>query len=220
MLATFGSRQQQLLRLLLEHKPGMSVDELAESLEITRTAVTQHLAALERDGYVEKGDLQKTGGRPGWTYVLTPSGVDLFPKQYSWFAKLLLETIKRDLGSQGLANRLDALAAGLAGELERRLAGKDPDGQVAEIVAIMNELGYTARPVEDAGELPLIEAKNCVYHDLAREHPEVCQFDLGLLSNLMHRGVEHLECMVRGGNACRFRFRDENKRFFNENRQG
>jgi predicted ArsR family transcriptional regulator len=52
----------------------------------------------------------------------------------------------------------------------------------------------------------MIEAKNCVYHELARAHPEVCQFDLELLSRFMGMDVTQEECMLRGGQSCRFRF--------------
>ena len=49
------------------------------------------------------------------------------------------------------------------------------------------------------------DARNCVYHHLAAEHPEVCELDLALLSSLLGGKIEHVECMVRGGGSCRFR---------------
>jgi hypothetical protein len=33
----------------------------------------------------------------------------------------------------------------------------------------------------------------------------VCDFDLALLSSLLNSEIEHVECMLRGGVACRFR---------------
>ena len=54
MVSTVASRQWQLLDFLLKNKAGMTVDELAEALNITRTAVNQHIAGLERDGYVKR----------------------------------------------------------------------------------------------------------------------------------------------------------------------
>jgi predicted ArsR family transcriptional regulator len=217
MLAIIGERQRQLLTLLLLNKGGMTVDEIAQSLEITRTAVNQHLAAMERDGYVHPVDLQKTAGRPGRVYGLTQRGNDLFPKQYSWFSSLMLKALKEELGSEGLARYLRKIAAGLASELLPRVQGKSDTERLSEIVLIMNELAYQARRLgeESTSESPRIEAKNCVYHDLARDHPEVCQFDLQLLAGLMGRDmtqVDHEECMVRGGQACRFRFRQESQK--------
>ena len=60
-----GTSQRQVLARLLEQKGGMTVDELADSVGISRTAVNQHLLALECDGYIRKDSVRKTGGRPG-----------------------------------------------------------------------------------------------------------------------------------------------------------
>ncbi|MCK7509177.1 MAG: hypothetical protein MZV70_37470 [Desulfobacterales bacterium] len=52
-----------------------------------------------------------------------------------------------------------------------------------------------------------IEASNCVFHHLAAQYPEVCRFDLALLAAFVGTPVEHQECVVRGGQVCRFGFR-------------
>jgi predicted ArsR family transcriptional regulator len=59
MLEGLGRTQQDLLNALLHHAGGMSIDELAEHLAVTRTAIRQHLAALERDGLVLRGDTRR-----------------------------------------------------------------------------------------------------------------------------------------------------------------
>jgi predicted ArsR family transcriptional regulator len=68
----------------------------------------------------------------------------------------------------------------------------------------MEQMGYNASPA--AAGASLIEADNCVFHELARKNPEVCQFDLALLSTFTDSNVEHQECMAKGGNVCRFKF--------------
>ncbi len=64
MLEGLGRTQQDLLHALLLQPAGMSIDDLAQALTITRTAVRQHLAALERDGLVKRGATRPTGRRP------------------------------------------------------------------------------------------------------------------------------------------------------------
>src|SRR5579862_6399591 len=98
-----GSSQQEVLRQLLERKSGATLDELVTAVGLSRTAVNQHLIALERDGYVRKGNPRKTGGRPQHTYVLTEQGTNVFPKQYSWFSKLLMQTLREELGEERAA---------------------------------------------------------------------------------------------------------------------
>ena len=207
-ISAFGGRQHHLLSLLLETKQGLSADELAGRLSISRSAVHQHLATLERDGYVEKHAREPRGGRPGYAWQLTERGVHLFPKHYALFSDLLIESLKERLGSEALADLLRDLGARLAKDYAARLAGLSHEQQIEAVVEIMQELGYQARTAPDEeGGPPLIDARNCVYHHLAREHREVCDFDLALLSSLLGSRIEHLECMVRGGGACRFRVR-------------
>jgi len=200
-----GARQRALLTTLLEWKEGRSADELAESLGISRSAVHQHLAALERDGYLEKTIRPPQGGRPGYAWRLTNKGVHLFPKQYAFFSELMIRGMKQSLGSDGLVRVLEELGADLSRRYAHRLAGAADDAERMQIVAaVMNELGYAARAQSVDGQ-PEIDARNCVYHDLAAEHPEVCRLDLALLGALLGTEIEHVECMVRGGRACRFR---------------
>src|SRR5258708_19888695 len=90
-----------------------------------------------------------------------------------------------------------------------RLVGKHRISRIAEIVKIMKEAGFGGRSIdaEEGDKLPRIECKNCVYHDLSKDYVEVCQFDIGFISGLMGADIDHQECMQRGGQACRFRFK-------------
>lgn len=204
MFYGFGPRQQQLLKTLLEHKSGRTVEELSKLLGITRTAVNQHLLALERGGYITKDKLTKTGGRPGYTYILTPQGYDLFPKQYAWFSRLLLESLKEELGKEGLERYLRKLGGQLSDKLRSQLQANSPEQRLDEVTNILQELGYDAYAGESEERLPAITAHNCVYHDLARTHNEICEFDITLLSSLLNADIEHKACMARGDHCCKF----------------
>lgn len=211
-LAALGHRQRRLLTELLEHKAGVSADELAPVLGISRSAVHQHLATLEGSGYVSRESRASRGGRPGHAWRLTERGIHLFPKQYARFSALLIRGMKETLGEEGLAEAMRGLGERLGEEHRHRLTAPAADERVAEVALLMRELGYQSRTAEDPGrELPLIDARNCIYHDLAREHREVCQLDLALIGRLLDADVEHLECMVRGGTACRFRIRPKDQ---------
>lgn len=82
MLEGMGRTQQDLLKALLYAPAGMSIDELAHSLGVTRTAIRQHLAALERDGLVMRGATRPTGRRPEQLHQLTDHA-----KEVHWAAQ-------------------------------------------------------------------------------------------------------------------------------------
>lgn len=207
-MAITGNSQQAVLDHLLEHKSGATLDELASAIGLSRTAVNQHLISLESAGHVQKTTPRKSGGRPQHVYVLTEGGANLFPKQYSWFSKMLIQTLREQIGDEKVSQYMYDLGVSLSASLIPRLVGKNRAERIDEIVKIMNETGFIARTIDPAtpGKHPRVECKNCVYHDLSKDFPEVCRFDIGFLSGLMGAEVEHQSCMQRGGEACRFRF--------------
>jgi predicted ArsR family transcriptional regulator len=206
MIETLGARQQDLLRALLQHKAGMTVDELSRTLQITRNAVRQHLAVMERDGLVAQTATRRTGGRPEQLYVLGERGRELFPRHYSWFSQLLIESMIEESGREALGERLAALGKRVAAQLKSQSpAPGEAPRRIASLAQLMANLGYHARTVPGEA-LPQIAADNCVFHHLAAQYPEVCRFDLALLADYVGAEVEHRECMVRGGQCCRFGF--------------
>jgi predicted ArsR family transcriptional regulator len=209
MITLFGLRQQQLLTLLLQNKEGLTVEDLSKSLGITDNAVRQHLTALERDGMVAKGETQSTGGRPEHLYGLTTAGQELFPRHYSWFAELLINSLREEQGTDALRERLEGMGKAVGRQLATRLAGvKDKRERIRVLAGIMRELGYQSGTIDPEEKWPAIEATNCVFHSLAKCYPEVCHFDLAMMSEVIGCNVVHDECMVRGGHVCRFKFKE------------
>lgn len=207
MTETYGASRNRLLRHLLRHKAGASIEELARAAGVTRTAIRQHLAALMRDELVATAGSRPSGGRPETLFVLTPQGREAFPRRYSWFAQLLIEAIANEHGATGLRLRLGKIAAAVVAQLRQRVpSGRSRGQRVESLASIMDGLGYDARRAEDERGAPAIEADNCVFHELAMKNPNVCHFDLALLSGYTDSKVELTECMARGGHVCRFRF--------------
>jgi predicted ArsR family transcriptional regulator len=206
MLELLGRRQKDLLQLLLRHKDGLTVDELGTGLEVTRNAVRQHLAALVRDGLVETGASKATGGRPTQLYVLSAQGRELFPRQYSWLAQLMLDSVRQEAGGDGLKQRLARMGATVGTQLRAQYPLlKTRQDRVLKLAELMEQLGYSTGGTSVL-EPGVIAADNCVFHDLARQDPDVCQFDLALLGAFTEAKTDLTECMARGGHVCRFKF--------------
>lgn len=207
MLDLLGRRQKDLLRLLMRHKAGLTVDELGQRLQISRNAVRQHLTALEGGGLIVQGPTRPTGGRPTQVYALSTKGSELFPRHYGWLAQLIVESIKEEVGGAGLRERLSAIGERVAAQLRRQHpVGRTRQERVLKLAELMEQLGYSTEQTSVL-QPNVISADNCVFHDLAQKNPDICQFDLALLSSYTESKVEHQECMAKGGNVCRFKFR-------------
>ncbi|WP_019864275.1 helix-turn-helix transcriptional regulator [Methylovulum miyakonense] len=201
-----SSRQHEILEQLLENRTGLSVDALAAMLDISRTAVQQHFVALEGEGYIKKTASNKTAGRPVAIYGITDKGINYFPKQYAWFAELIVSDLQEGMGEEAFGAYMQRLGGKLADKLKAQFVGKAPDGRLRQLLRIMAELGFQVQQeIDTEAQQPVIKARNCIYHDVARQYPALCQFDLTLMSSLLAKEVQQLGCMAKGDCVCRFR---------------
>ena len=199
-----STRQEQILTLLLNSIAGMSIDEMATELQISRNALKQHLLALEKQQLVQEASLNSTGGRPARSYSLTKQGVNRFPKQYAWFSELLIEELTQRMGEEAINRMMWDMGVKLAHSLSGKFASKNPAEKQTALVELMQELGYFAN-LEQHEQHTSIKAVNCVFHDLAQKHTALCQFDVALISTLLDQPIEQTECMAKQGCVCRFR---------------
>ena len=181
--------------------------KISEELGISRTAVLQHVASLEINGYITESESQKTRGRPARHFALTERGIKHFPKQYAWFSELILTDFKKILGVNAFRSHLKNMGMTMAQQLKEPLDELNITDRLKKLIIIMSDLGYQATLINETPKKPytLIEAHNCVYHDLAQTHPEICEFDIGLMSTFLEQKVELTECLAKGGCACRFK---------------
>ena len=197
------STRESLMRELLHHKvEGLTLDELGTRLGITRTAVQQHVTALERDGFVAAIGQRSTGGRPSRAYGLTEAGKEAFPRQYDLLALGMLESVREELGDEAVESLLRRMADAMAADRLAGLEGLCPSERVEAVADIMNQLGYDASVDPDGRG---ISATNCIYHKLASKTRAVCRFDTRLLSNLLGEDVDLTHCMADGERTCTFR---------------
>ncbi|WP_266184205.1 helix-turn-helix transcriptional regulator [Dyella humicola] len=203
-LGQLGATQQRLLRQLLLASAGGTVETLCAQLGISHNAVRQHLSALIARGYVERTQSRPSGGRPLACYRLTEAGQALFPRNYGTIATALLTQLSARFGATEVEHLLRDLGHGL-GSREVAPAAATPVVEVVQGLAQkLDAMGYEAIAARH-GEEWQVEAFNCVFHALAQQHPQVCKFDLAFMEAASGRRIHHMECIVRGGHACRFR---------------
>src|SRR5690606_19927832 len=86
MLGQNDTRRGVMLHLLRNREVGMTLDELAGIIGVSRNAIRQHITGLERDGLVKPIAVRRTGRRPSRAYGLTELGGEHFPRQYDRLA--------------------------------------------------------------------------------------------------------------------------------------
>ena len=194
----FASTRGQIVTLL--RRSSRTVDELAQALHLTHTAVRAHLAALERDGLVQQRSERRGSGKPSSVYDLTPAAEYLFPKSYGQILDLLLDV----LAERESTRDVDTLLR----EVGRRIATQwtIPPGDLRvrldEAAGVLNELGGLMER-ETVGETLCIRGYRCPFAAVVQEHPEVCDLAETLLSELVGVPIQE-QCGRTGPEPCRF----------------
>ena len=203
-LARLGDTRQRLLRQLLLSPDGCSVEELCQRLRISHNAVRQHLTSLTTADHIQRVESRATGGRPQARYGLTATGRELFPRNYGAIAAALLSQLHARMGEDEIGAMLQELGATVAATQPAMSPGQDNEALARALADRLDALGYEALPArhDDGWQ---VEAYNCVFHALARQHPQICKFDLSYMEATTKRRIHHMECIVRGGNVCRFK---------------
>jgi DeoR family transcriptional regulator, suf operon transcriptional repressor len=204
-MSPLHSNQQLILKYLLNYKDGTTLDDLAMHLGITKTAAKEHILKLESYGYISFIDTRGSVGRPRRRYLLSTEGHDVFPKQYSWLSNVILELLAEDLGKDGISKLMKTLGDKVANSMAKDFEGLNSAELIRKINETMNKLGYqTSVKQSDMRKGAVLEATNCVYHGVAKQHPELCEFDVQFLKKASGMSVKLESCIARGGSVCRF----------------
>lgn len=195
--------RQQILTILKE-KGSATVGDLAGNLALTPITVRHHLSILLGEGYLSAQQVRRKVGRPHYLYSLTDKASDLFPQSYHILTDRLLDELKVMVGQDGMEVLLTRLADKLAATVIPQIGGGTLEQRLDQAAILLVEEGFLARWEKTADGYVFYEL-NCPYRRVIQRHPEVCTMDQRFLSEVLHIGVEKIDCIVSGGERCSYK---------------
>ena len=201
------STRDRMIELLRLHGP-LTAADLVSFLEVTPTAVRQHLGRLEAEGWAELVGLRRGRGRPRKLYALTAGADRLFPQSYDALAMDLLESISRLPDGDKLLDRvLHARREIWKERYAQRLAAKPLDQQLHEITNLFNEKGGLTECEAQPDGTFLLTKRNCNIATVSAKYPRFCQEEGAWLQDVLETPVEALQSRAKGDASCAFRIR-------------
>jgi DeoR family suf operon transcriptional repressor len=210
-IATVGETKEKILELLLDGPK--SAGEVAEKLQIQKSAARVHLESLQTLRAVKSKFKIEKMGRPKKVYDLTEKGRELFPRKYDLFLNLVLDKIAYKKGEAEAIEIVESIAEDIASDIKSRIdkAGHadDLERSLRIINDASNEMGFASSlSREKENNSFCIRSKNCVLHKVASNnqnmichglHDKIISKSLGGKSNVR---VELKECMALGNEHC------------------
>ena len=174
---------------------GMTADELARKLGVTRSAIRIQIAAMERDGVVRGVGSKPGTTRPSRVFELTPDVEQLLSQAYIPLLTQLVDVFAEAMPADQVEALLRTTGARLANVLlgKRHLTGDLP-ARAGAVSKMMNlHLGTTTR-VERNGRI-VIRGAGCPLAALTGKHKSVCLSMESLVAEAL--GVPVRECCDR-----------------------
>jgi DeoR family transcriptional regulator, suf operon transcriptional repressor len=174
---------------------GLTADDIASKLSLTRSAIRVQMTAMERDGVVRRVGKRRGITRPSQLFELTPEVEQLLSKAYIPLLTHLVGVFGEALPPGQAEALLRQAGRRIANELSR---GKRLPGGIAARVSaandLMNEHLGTMTYVEANGGM-VIRGAGCPLAAITGKHPAVCRAMESLVSEVV--GVDVHECCDR-----------------------
>lgn len=184
---------------------GATVDELAQTAEISPVTVRHHLNSLQAEGLLETASVRRKVGRPYYVYSLSNKGQELFPKRYVRLSSRLLDELKDRYPDGTISELFNNVVDRIADDHRNDFENKSVEKRLDYLVDLLAEEGFLASWELTDNGYKLIEY-SCPYISIGQKHHEVCVFDKQLIQIVMDTEIDQHSCMIDGDSCCEFTF--------------
>jgi len=196
------STKDRILQTLLR-KPKLTINDLAEAVEINPISVRHHLSNLEKEGLIAADEERHGVGRPRLVYSLTEDGMERFPTKYLRLTTRLLAQMKESMPAPMVAGLFNQIAEDLASQYAADMKGLDMEERLDFVKDLLAQEGFTVE-WEKKGEQYEIHEISCPYYQIGVTHPEVCTVDQTLISKMLAVPANKVQCILSGGAHCTY----------------
>ena len=196
------STKDKILQTLLR-RPKITINELAEAVEINPISVRHHLTNLQMEGLIEAEEVRHGVGRPRLVYSLTQDGMERFPTKYLRLTTRLLAQMKETMPAPVVANLFNQIAEDLVSEYASQIQGLGMEERLELVKELLAQEGFTVEWEKKDGGYQIHEI-SCPYYQIGVAHPEVCTVDQTLISKMLALPANKVQCILDGGSHCTY----------------
>ncbi|MFK7919071.1 MAG: helix-turn-helix transcriptional regulator [Ilumatobacter sp.] len=200
--------QRHVLEAVKRHGE-VTPGELAAALDISSSAVRQHLTTLRAAGLVVSRKQHGATGRPAERYQATTLAEPLFATAADTLPIELLGFMEDE--EPALVERVfDRRRRHMVVEAENRFVGQSVDEQIATLTALLDEQGYLADFESVEPGHFRINLHNCAIWSVANRFPQACAAELDYLRALIPEAhVQRVTHKTSGAHTCAYEVRFE-----------
>ena len=212
-VGTLGETKERILELLLDGSK--NAGEVADRLQIQKSAARVHLESLQSLRAVRSKFKIEKMGRPKKVYELTEKGREFFPRKYDLFLNLVLDKIAGKKGQAEAREIIESIAEDIASGIRVKINKNNHSHDLEQSLKIINDatnqMGFASSLERDEKDDSFyIQSRNCILHKVASANQDMICHGLhdkiiskALEGNNPDARIELKECMALGNEYCR-----------------
>lgn len=176
--------------LHLKRSTGMSVNEIAKTMDMSYMGIKQHCVALEKKGFLDTWRRPKTSGRPEKLYRLTRKTDALFPQTGNDLTLDLLGTAEKVYGETAPQKMLFSFFQSRGDRYLAKLKGKSVIERTEELAKIRANEGCLSMVDyhPDTG-LQIVEYHS-PFGEITRRYPVIAELETEMMERVLNHPVE------------------------------
>ncbi len=184
-----------------------TADELAARLDISTSAVRQHLSALRSAGLIAAQRQRGQPGRPADHYHATEAAEPLFVGNHARLSIEILEQVQEE--APELVSRIfDRRSEQLVERARVRVAGRPIDERIDVVTKLLDEQGYLADFEQLEHGHYRINLHSCAIWAVASRYRQACTAELDFIRNLLpDAAVDRISHKTDGAHTCAYNIR-------------
>jgi DeoR family suf operon transcriptional repressor len=201
------SPTQRRVLAALKRSGDATAEELAATLEISSSAVRQHLRAMRSAGFITASQDRGQPGRPADRYHATDLTEPLFVNRDSSLSLELLEHIEEE--DPELVNRVfERRRRRLVESAQDKLTGKSIAQKVDVLTNMLDEQGDLADCEKADHDHYRINLHSCPIWAVATHYTQACTTELKFIRDLMPDAtVDRVTHKTAGAHTCSYEIR-------------
>jgi len=183
----------------------ISVEDLAERMAVTPTAIRVRLTRLLESSLIERVQESVGRGRPRFLYQASPLAQRKLGQNYADLALVLWDEVMHSVEDPKIRRELFArITDRLAESYSGQMRGEEWSSRLVQLGGLLHQRGVeTEVSADDAGQA-ILKQLSCPYFELAEVDRDICALERRMFEKVVGHGLTLSHCRLDGDRSCDF----------------
>ena len=183
----------------------ISVEDLADRMAVTPTAIRVRLSRLVESGLIERVQESVGRGRPKFLYQASPLAQRKLGQNYADLALVLWDEVMHSVGDPKIRRELFArITDRLAESYSGQMRGEEWSSRLVQLGGLLHQRGVETEVSADEAGQAILKQLSCPYFELAEVDRDICSLERRMFEKVVGHGLTLSHCRLDGDRSCDF----------------